>query len=197
MNLRFYKYILLIFLQIKEEKEILGELKNQLGDDPGTQKFVLKTPKVKMLMIKLLIVKLMLLFSPGGVTEKSFSFCLSHLLAMYVFVAPHLKRKTSQNIKHCPDFPSRCKNTVLSKAFIECKIWSWLLFFAFFLSLCSLFLFLFFISAIFFKNWPYFCKCQRFWKYLIGVPILAELFQHWQNLFKYKKCNILHTLTGS
>ena len=31
------------------------ELKNQLGDDPGTQKFVLKTPKVKMLMIKLLM----------------------------------------------------------------------------------------------------------------------------------------------
>ena len=122
LNLRFYKYILLIFLQIKEEKEILGELKNQLGDDPGTQKFVLKTPKVNMLMIKLLIAKLMLLFSPGGVTQKTFSFCLSHLLAMYVFVAPHLNRKTSQNIKHCPDFPSRCKNTVLSKAFIECKI---------------------------------------------------------------------------
>ncbi|XP_073252523.1 histidine--tRNA ligase-like isoform X1 [Porites lutea] len=31
--------------KIKEERERLVELKNQLGDDPGTQKFVLKTPK--------------------------------------------------------------------------------------------------------------------------------------------------------
>ena len=45
----------LIFFQIKEERERLVKLKNQLGDDPGTQKFVLKTPKVKMLMIKLLM----------------------------------------------------------------------------------------------------------------------------------------------
>ena len=33
--------------------------------------------------------------------------------------------------------------------------------------------------------------------YLIRVPILAELFQHWQNLLKCKKYKILHALRGS
>ena len=35
-----------IFVQIKEQTAKLIELKKKLGDDQGSQKFVLKTPKV-------------------------------------------------------------------------------------------------------------------------------------------------------
>lgn len=55
-----------IFAQIKEEIEKLGELKKKLGDDQGSQKFVLKTPKVNLscshVLISVLIIVLALIW---------------------------------------------------------------------------------------------------------------------------------------
>lgn len=47
-------FIVSLFVQIKEETAKLIELKKELGDDQGNQKFVLKTPKVNMIIIMLI-----------------------------------------------------------------------------------------------------------------------------------------------